>query len=555
MSSAELVASIEVYQGQLQQIDLALQSADSSEKNQLLELQANLLQLLELTLQQLTEKQQSNDAVHVKANKNEPETSSSADKNKSNSTFQSCDPFDDEFAKFQSEIAELSSEQSSKDDVGVNERTSSIDCEDESTKKLVEDLRNLEGNHCRAPFTENWGGHSFHNSLVLSVVTDDSGHVDLDDPKIKVLFTQPTSSKMIPCRFYLNGRCNFSEDTCRFSHGYVVAVSDIQDYCEPDYSNIVAGSRVLARRSDDLWCNATVEDVLEDHSAFSVKFDQSNEVVEKKPNPSDMIPLLAGEEKSLEDEDERNEINFNISNLSEDDDESDVEAAVFVPQATWLTNSMSQRLGEWEKYTKGIGSKLMEKMGYVIGTGLGRDGTGRVEPVEAYVYPQGVSLDRCMELKEAGNGENPIEVEKRLKRQQIKEEAKQKRAEELFKERTSVFEIINKKLSGKGSGGNQLEEEPTKKKLSVCKTVLKKDSSKELNKKNFQLSERIRLLGREINKLSETRARNDQNKNVLKQMDEKILLKKNEMKSLQEAERKVQGEQQTRKDTKKFSVF
>ena len=37
----------------------------------------------------------------------------------------------------------------------------------------------------------------------------------------------------------------------------------------------------------------------------------------------------------------------------------------------------------------------MRKMGYIVGTGLGRDGEGRVEPVSAYVYPQGVSLGRC----------------------------------------------------------------------------------------------------------------------------------------------------------------
>lgn len=34
----------------------------------------------------------------------------------------------------------------------------------------------------------------------------------------------------------------------------------------------------------------------------------------------------------------------------------------------------------------------MSKMGYVVGTGLGPDGEGRVDPVVAYVYPQGVSL-------------------------------------------------------------------------------------------------------------------------------------------------------------------
>ncbi|CAL4191153.1 unnamed protein product, partial [Meganyctiphanes norvegica] len=539
----------------LQQIELALQSANSSDKNQLQELQANLLQLLELTLQQLTEQQKTSNTSQLSANSNSSQNASHSERKKGNSSKQSSDPFDDEFSRFQLEIAELSSEQSSKDKLNDHERKSSIDCEDDSAKKIVDELRNLEGSHCRAPFTENWGGHSYHNALVLSVVTDETGHVDLDNPQIKVLFTQPTSLKMLPCRFYLNGRCNFSEAACKFSHGYVVSVSDIKDFSEPVYNEIVSGSRVLARHSDDLWGSATVEDVLEDHSAYSIKFDQSSDVVEMKPKPSDMIPLLAGEEHSLDHEE--NEGKYNISKLSNDDDEddSDVETAVFVPQATWLANSMSQRLGEWEKYTKGIGSKLMIKMGYVIGTGLGSDGSGRVEPVEAYVYPKGVSLDHCMELKEAGNGDNPIQVEKRLEKQRKKEEAKSKRSEELLKERTSVFDIINKKLGGKGQGVNQIEEETPKKKLSVCKTVLKKDSSKELNKKDLQLSGSIRLLEKEINKMTETRSRNDHDKNMLKRIDEKILSKKNELKSLKEAERKVQGEQQNRKDTKKFCVF
>ena len=34
----------------------------------------------------------------------------------------------------------------------------------------------------------------------------------------------------------------------------------------------------------------------------------------------------------------------------------------------------------------------MALMGYVPGSGLGKDGSGRVEPVPAYVYPAGVSL-------------------------------------------------------------------------------------------------------------------------------------------------------------------
>jgi hypothetical protein len=36
----------------------------------------------------------------------------------------------------------------------------------------------------------------------------------------------------------------------------------------------------------------------------------------------------------------------------------------------------------------------MARMGYVMGTGLGRNGEGRVEPVEALIFPPGKSLGK-----------------------------------------------------------------------------------------------------------------------------------------------------------------
>ena len=42
--------------------------------------------------------------------------------------------------------------------------------------------------------------------------------------------------------------------------------------------------------------------------------------------------------------------------------------------------------------------RLMSKMGWT-GGGLGKDGEGRVEPVAARLYPQGKSLDWCMERR------------------------------------------------------------------------------------------------------------------------------------------------------------
>jgi tuftelin-interacting protein 11 len=47
---------------------------------------------------------------------------------------------------------------------------------------------------------------------------------------------------------------------------------------------------------------------------------------------------------------------------------------------------------EWEKYSTGIGSKLLQKMGWNAGAGLGKDGSGIVEPIEVKVRPKNQGL-------------------------------------------------------------------------------------------------------------------------------------------------------------------
>ncbi|XP_065854074.1 uncharacterized protein [Euphorbia lathyris] len=60
-------------------------------------------------------------------------------------------------------------------------------------------------------------------------------------------------------------------------------------------------------------------------------------------------------------------------------------------KATKATDS-SEKVGAFELHTRGFGSKMMAKMGYVEGGGLGKDGQGIAEPIEAIQRPKSLGL-------------------------------------------------------------------------------------------------------------------------------------------------------------------
>ena len=61
---------------------------------------------------------------------------------------------------------------------------------------------------------------------------------------------------------------------------------------------------------------------------------------------------------------------------------------------------MDREFGRWEKHTSGFGSKMLAKMGWQQGRGLGQGGEGIVNPVKAVSH------------KEFGKGLSHMQIKK-----------------------------------------------------------------------------------------------------------------------------------------------
>ena len=225
-------------------------------------------------------------------------------------------------------------------------------------------------------------------------------------------------------------------------------------------------------------------------------------------------------------------------------------------------------LGDWEQFTRGIGSKLMMSMGYVMGTGLGKLADGRVEPVPAMLYPAGRSLDWCMNLREKAGGGDAMSVEKTLKRQQAREEKKAARRLEAERKNISVFDFINHKLGGKRAnvrelmanddfclrkGTGQGKSSQNKQSSSSSSATSKTDS---FNVQNFKVAEEIRRTEKEIMKLKDSVSRlKDRDPKSAKTVEIRLKEKQDKLRSLRCREQSIHEKQSTHIEKKKLTIF
>ncbi|XP_034552570.1 zinc finger CCCH-type with G patch domain-containing protein [Notolabrus celidotus] len=526
MDEETLEAAISTYGAQLQQVETALSAGlDPSQEADLLQLKEDLCQLIELTEASLVSVKKSQLLARLEGSAGLQLNTSeaAADPNNANGNV------GDEFSAFYAELGE-SSGVSSDTRLGDNVEDGLEEGEEEEEEEEDE----LSGTKVRAPYRTKWGTLEYHNAMVVGAEPTDGG-----EAQVRVLYLHPTQRSMKPCPFYLEDRCRFMED-CRFSHGEVVFVSELRDFLETDLSNLEAGSSCLARHEDGIWCPAKIREM--DSGFYTVKFD-SLLLKEVVVEADCIIPPLREDDPLSSD-----------SDPEDTRDGDDLGFAKVVDTAVEATESLNSAVfGGWEAHTRGIGSKLMLKMGYEYGKGLGKKQEGRVEPVMAVVLPKGKSLDECVELTQRRN-RSRINNEDGTQTGRKKRRRKRRVAAEGKK---NVFDFLNHQLGGRSTeaaeGGAAA---PSAAATGVEAYRGGKSTKRNLNVRLFKAAERVSQTKREIQKLTESLGRQTgKDTSIAKQLEERLSAARRLLAQQKAQELSIQREHRKADTHKKMTEF
>ncbi|XP_074867592.1 zinc finger CCCH-type with G patch domain-containing protein [Carettochelys insculpta] len=536
MDEESLEAAIQTYRAQLQQVELALGAGpDPSQQSDLIQLQEDLKQLIQLTESSLVSMKKSK--LLATLDTDEPLVSSAGSLKQESNSGRSCK--DDEYAAFKEAIAELgdeekplsikgktSLEQDGEDD-GENE--SKYSEEEEASEE--EEEEEVSGMKVKAPYYSPWGTLEYHNAMIVGTECLEDGSAG-----VRVLYLYPTHKSLKPCPFFLDGKCRFKEN-CRFSHGQVVPVDELHPFQEPNLSSLKVGSACLAKHHDGIWYAAKITDV--DSGYYTVKFD-SLLLKEAVVEGDGIMPPLRSEEDS--------------SPESEEDDVDDSGYAKVIDSGPSENGegapACSSAFGGWEAHTRGIGSKLLAQMGYEVGKGLGKNAEGRVEPVQAIVLPKGKSLDQCAEILQ----KKKLDPAKSRKRRGKANHASHPSAGSR-KPTRNVFDFLNEKLQGKGSGEQDEGMAPVERKNKEIYHA-SKSTKKALSVRLFQTMEKIDQTQKTIRGIQEALARNVGRHSIATaQLEEKLAGAHRQLGQLRAQEASLQQEQKKADTHKKMTEF
>ncbi|KAI4882019.1 hypothetical protein NFI96_000727 [Prochilodus magdalenae] len=513
MDEGSLEQAIEAYNAQLQQVEAALACGlGASDQADLLKLKEDLLQLIELTESSLVSVKKSQLLASLENSSTTPVQEQSKETN-----------LDAEFASFYSELSDNAGE------VVQSPKPDDDDDDEKEEEEEEEDEEDISGTKVRAPYHTSWGTLEYHNAMVVCPEEPDE-----EETQVRVLYLYPTHKSMKPCSFFLEGKCRFM-DSCRYSHGEVVRVSELRDFLEADLTAMQPGSSCLAKHEDGIWYPAKITEI--EDGFYTVKFD-SLLLKEAVLEADGVIPPLRPDESSSSSDSENDfeECDAGYAKVFSSSKEED-----FAP-------ANSAEFCGWEAHTRGIGSKLLLKMGYELGKGLGKTLSGRVEPVQAVVLPKGRSLDQCAELTQrktraAIGKDNPASGKRKMKRKRTSTST-----------RPDVFDFLNSKL-----GDAECSNTTSSVSCSVSGVEAYqggKSTKRSLNVQFFQTTERVSQVEKEIQRLTESlNRRNGRDATLMSRVEEKLSASRKLLQQLKAQEQTIQRAQKKADTHKKMTEF
>lgn len=156
-----------------------------------------------------------------------------------------------------------------------------------------------------------------------------------------------------------------------------------------------------------------------------------------------------------------------------------------------------------------------------------------------------------MHLREKAGGDKDLfSVEKKLKRLQKKQEARNQKIYEHEKKKVDVFNLLNDTLL------NIRKPESLVTTKKQHQEEIKAETSRNLNVASLKVDEDIKRVERDLYKIRESLTRHaDVRTQMNKSLKSKLLVKQNELKTLHAKAQNIKTEQNLRSDKKKLTVF